>query len=55
MCGCVCEGFVMCVCVCVCVRFVMCTCGFCDVWVCVYLGFVMCVCVDFVMCGFYNV
>ena len=28
-------------------------CGFCDVWVCVCVGFVMCgcVCVGFVMCG----
>jgi len=32
-------------------------CGFCDVWVCVCVGFVMCffVCVGFVMCGFCNV
>ena len=33
-------------------------CGFCNVWVCVFVGFVMCVCVcvcvcvDFVMCEF---
>ena len=33
MCGCV----LMCVC-CVCM------CGFCNVWVCVYVGFVMCGC-----------
>ena len=28
-------------------------CGFCNVWVCVCVGFVMCgrVCVGFVMCG----
>ena len=32
-------------------------CGFCNVWVCVGVGFVMCGCVsvDFVMCGFCNV
>jgi hypothetical protein len=37
-------------------------CGFCNVWVCVCVGFVMCgfcnvwvcVCVGFVMCGLYN-
>jgi hypothetical protein len=23
----------------------VCICGFCNVWVCVYVGFVMCVCV----------
>ena len=28
-------------------------CGFCNVWVCVCVGFVMCGCVC--MCGFYNV
>ena len=28
-------------------------CGFCDVWVCVCVGFVMCECVC--MCGFFNV
>jgi len=26
-------------------------CGFCNVWVCVCVGFVMCVCVGFVMRG----
>ena len=26
-------------------------CGFCNVWVCVCVGFVMCGCVGFVMCG----
>ena len=25
--------------------------GFCNVWVCVCMGFVMCVCVGFAMCG----
>jgi hypothetical protein len=25
--------------------------GFCNVWVCVCMGFVMCVCAGFVMCG----
>ena len=30
-------------------------CGFCNVWVCVHMGFVKCVCVGFVMCGFCNV
>jgi len=30
------------VCVCVCV----CVCGFCNVWVCVSVGFVMCGCFD---------
>ena len=47
----------MCVCVCVYVR------GFCNVWLCVSVGFVMCgcVCVGFLMCvcvfmcGFCNV
>jgi len=31
----------------------VCMCGFCNVWVCVYVGFVMCscVCVGFVICG----
>jgi hypothetical protein len=33
----------------------VCVCGFCNVWVCVRVGFVMCgcvcVCVGFVMCG----
>ena len=32
----------------------VCVCGFCNVWVCVCVGFVMCgfcVCVGFVMCG----
>ena len=35
----------------------MCMRGFCNVWVCVCVGFVMCgcVCVGFVMCGFCNV
>jgi len=26
-------------------------CGFCNVWVCVCVGFVLCGCVCFVMCG----
>ena len=29
----------------------VCLCGFCNVWVCVCVGFVMCGCVGFVMCG----
>jgi len=29
-------------------------CGFCNVWVCVCVGFVMCVCVGFVMCGCFD-
>jgi hypothetical protein len=48
-------GFVMYGCVCVC--------GFCNVWVCVCVGFIMCecvyvwvlYCVGVCMCGFYNV
>jgi len=36
----------------------VCMCGFCNVWVCVCVGFLICgsvyVCVGFVMCGFYN-
>ena len=31
----------------------VCMCGFCNVWVCVCVGFVMCGCVC--MCGFCNV
>ena len=29
--------------------------GFCNVWVCVCVGFVMCVCEGVCMCGFCNV
>ena len=48
--GCVRVGFVMCGCVCVCVC--VCVWAVCNVWVCLYVGFVMfCVC----MCGFGNV
>ena len=39
---------------CVCVGFVIvgvCMYGFCNVWVCVGMGFVMCGCVGFVICG----
>ena len=36
----------------------MCMCGFCNVWVCVCVGFVMCRCCDnsvgVCMCGFCN-
>ena len=28
--------------------------GFCNVWVCICVGFVMCVCVGFVMCGCFD-
>jgi hypothetical protein len=31
----------------------VCVCGFCNVWVCVCVGFVMCGCVC--VCGFFNV
>ena len=37
--------------VCVCVYM----CKFCNVWVCVCVGFVMYGCVGFLMCGFCNV
>jgi len=32
----------------------VCMCGFCNVWVCVFVGFVTrgCVCVGLCMCGF---
>ena len=43
-----------CVVVCMCELFVgVCVGVFCNVWVCIYLGFVVCgcVCVCFVMCG----
>jgi len=35
----------------------VCKCGFCNVWICVCVGFVMCGYVGFVMCmcGFCNV
>ena len=33
----------------------MCMCGFCNVWVCVCVGFVMGVCVCVCVCGFCNV
>jgi len=38
-------GFCNCGCVCVCVVFVLgvclCVCGFCNVWLCVFVGFVI--------------